>query len=470
VSKLRRVKLLLVLGLLAAAGTAAAYIARQNRDVTTSSAEALRYYRLGRENDEKMYDREAIEAYAEALRHDCRFVMAGVRLADQLAKRDPQRARSVIQCVARFRDEITPREQLALRISEAQLARESDQVDKLVDEYARKYPRDPMGYQFRAYRLARKGNVKEAADEYQHLLAVNPNYAIAYNTLGYYYAKMGDWARGEDYLKRYRFLASDQANPYDSLGELYLNEGRYDEAEASLKQALVVKPDFWPSIAHLGTLEVGRGNLGAAGEHYLRSVDFIDSVGMKMDIGLAAALSFAVAGRNDDARKALARMEEDMKSSPESDRARLEAALGLDRAVVFAKIGDLDASETALAKVVIPPAKKGYEPKDFEKFKQLCVGYIASMRGRHEEAVAALKVGVEEHEKDPMGSFDYFPASSLLRVTLAGSLRSLGRMSEAEEILQPVLKRNPRFAPAVQEMARLKEVKGSTEKGTTRPS
>ena len=64
---------------------------------------------------------------------------------------------------------------------------------------------------------------------------MNPNYATAYNTLGYASAARGDYAKAEDYLKRYRYLAPNQANPFDSLGELYAFTGRYDEAEDVLK-------------------------------------------------------------------------------------------------------------------------------------------------------------------------------------------------------------------------------------------
>ena len=71
-------------------------------------------------------------------------------------------------------------------------------------------------------------------------------------------------AKGEDFLKRYRFLAPDQANPYDSLGELYANTGRYEEAETNLTKALAIKPDFFPSHGHLGTMRYGKGDFKGA--------------------------------------------------------------------------------------------------------------------------------------------------------------------------------------------------------------
>ena len=53
-------------------------------------------YNEARENDLKMYEREAISGYAEALQYDPHFVMATLRLADKMRGRDPERAKSLL--------------------------------------------------------------------------------------------------------------------------------------------------------------------------------------------------------------------------------------------------------------------------------------------------------------------------------------------------------------------------------------
>ena len=105
---------------------------------------------------------------------------------------------------------------------------------------------------------------------------MNPNYAVAYNTMGYYWASKGDNAKAEDYLKRYRFLAPNDANPYDSLGELWAHTGRYDEAEEVLKKALAIKSDFFAAYGHLGTVEIGRGNYEKAAEWFRKAANETD--------------------------------------------------------------------------------------------------------------------------------------------------------------------------------------------------
>src|SRR5262245_45050302 len=100
--RVRRISLLLLGATVLVAGTAGALLLRGHRDVTTSSEEAYRYYRLGLENEQKLYYKEAMAAWAEALRHDPHFVMAGIRLAAYVSERDPERAKSLVECVSRY--------------------------------------------------------------------------------------------------------------------------------------------------------------------------------------------------------------------------------------------------------------------------------------------------------------------------------------------------------------------------------
>jgi tetratricopeptide (TPR) repeat protein len=90
---------------------------------------------------------------------------------------------------------------------------------------------------------------------YQHLKEIDPNWVVAYNSLGYIKMMQRRFAEAEEHFKSYRFIAPDQANPHDSLGELYITIGRYEDAEATLERAIEIKPDFWASYFHLAVLK-----------------------------------------------------------------------------------------------------------------------------------------------------------------------------------------------------------------------
>jgi tetratricopeptide (TPR) repeat protein len=458
--RVRVLPLVLALAGLAAAGTAAAYLIRQNRDVTTSSEQALRLYHEGVENELKMYERDAMTSYAEALRYDPNFAMATLKLADKMRPRDPQRAKSLLASAARHRDDLTAREQLVLALYEERWGpRDMKRIESLVDEYVRRFPKDPEGYRMRADLLASTGRQQEALKEYDHLITVNPNYAIAYNTLGYYWASRGDAAKAEDYLKRYRFLAPNDANPYDSLGELWAHTGRYDEAEEMLKKALAIKSDFFASYGHLGTVEAGRGNYAKAAEWFRKAADETDQAEARYNFRFFAAVMLAEAGRLDDALREMDAQAAETALLPDSpDARRLKGQVDLRRAGFLGRIGRTAEAERVLAGVDLGVFRDDKDPSknaSFDKEIKLIKGIIEAGAGRDAAAVALVRDYLDQKDHG-LGMTDYFPQQYFARMALAQSLGRLGKADEAAEALAPILKENPRFAPALATLARIR--------------
>lgn len=452
----RRAVIVSVAVVLLAAGTAAAYWAYGRRDVTTSSEQAHRLYYQGLENEQKMYMREALEDYAAALAKDPHFVMATLRLAGTMSSRDPERAQSLIESAGRYRDEITERERLFLDMFEARFRKDKKGFEASVDRYLRKFPRDPEGYQMRASILARAGKVDEAAKVYQQLLAVNPNYAIAYNNLGYYAMGMKDWAKAEDNFRRYRFLAPDQANPFDSLGELYANTGRYAEARESLKQALAVKPDFAPSLAHLGTVAVGEGRLDEAAELFRQAVEAADSPEATSEWEFARVFCYLFAGDAPRAMATLTQVEEKAKRLPDAQRKPQTIRAAFVRAAIESAAGRAEEAEKHLAEAGALVPKEGEGKYDWDTTPDLVRAIAARAKGDHAKAVELFAAPLKKaDEAKTGGSFPYFPMNDLLRVDAAESLVAVGRRDDAEKLLAKTLSRNPRFQPAVALASRL---------------
>ena len=463
---LRPLTLVLVVTGLAAAWTAAAFFLRGRHDVTTSSEQARKAYNEARDNDLKMYEREAISGYAAALQYDPHFVMATLRLADKIRGRDPARAKSLLASAARSRDEITPREQLMLRIYEERWGkRDIATLGALYDEYLRRFPDDPEGYRMRCDYLASQKRTAEALAEYERLLTVNPNYAIAYNTLGYASAARGDFAKAEDYLKRYRYLAPDQANPLDSLGELYALVGRYDEAVEVLQKALATKSDFFPAYGHLGTVEIDRGNPAKAAQYFLKASDEASQPFVRLDFLFYASIALLDAGDEAAAQKELDHLVAEAGGLPTGSEAeRLRGKVAFYQAAFLAMKG-----ETAGLDALLSTAAAAYEkePDAEKKGAQhgiaLVRGVAAGRSGRCEEAVALLP-GIQQPEDEfGLGGTEYYPTKDFGRVLTASCLHDLGRNEEAEKELEPLLKRNPHFAPAVAVLTRVRAGRPAAE-------
>jgi len=456
---LRRLVLVAVLAGLAVAGTAGAYFLRSRRDVTTTSEKAWRAYHEAAENDLKMYEREAISGYAAALAEDPHFVMATLRLADKMRGRDPDRAKSLLASAARYRDEITEREKLVLRIYEERWGRRDMAVlGNLFDEYVERFPDDPEGYRLRANHLSMVNRNADAIAEYERLLTINPNYATAYNTLGYYWAERGDYAKAEDFLKRYRYLAPDQANPFDSLGEMYARVGRYDEAEENLHKALAIKEDFFASYGHLGSVELGRGHPEKAAVYFRKAADAAAGPWARADFRFLVVLMLCDAGKVEEARQEFGDMSTEARAFPPGSEANTMALQTLFRRAVFlARTGDVAGADAALEALQKAAPMEG----DPEKLKGYAGdlaylrGFVAAMAGRFAEGAESLGKALSEDGPSGLGGTDYYSRKDIARILLARCLSRLGRKEEAEKALQPVLARNPRYQPALDELARV---------------
>ncbi len=108
-----------------------------------------------------------------------------------------------------------------------------------------------------------KGNMDydRAEELYDRILKINPNYAAAYNFLGYLYLGQGNYDEAETAMRRYAFVAPGLANPHDSLGEVLMTVGRYEEAEVEFRTALAKDPLFFYSQRNIGWVYLMRGQV-----------------------------------------------------------------------------------------------------------------------------------------------------------------------------------------------------------------
>jgi tetratricopeptide (TPR) repeat protein len=98
---------------------------------------------------------------------------------------------------------------------------------------------------------------KEAINNFNKVLELDPEYSNAYNFLAYTYAEMANYETAIKYFKRYASLSPGDANPFDSMGDLYFKSGDLDKALIKYKEAIEIKPGFFSgcSIAYIYALK-----------------------------------------------------------------------------------------------------------------------------------------------------------------------------------------------------------------------
>ena len=90
---------------------------------------------------------------------------------------------------------------------------------------------------------------------------IAPDFAPAYNLLGYAYRQVGQYDDAEKAFKKYIELIPNDPNPYDSYAELLMKMGRFDESIAHVSQGAGDRSQFSPS--HIGIAS----NLMYQGKH-----------------------------------------------------------------------------------------------------------------------------------------------------------------------------------------------------------
>jgi len=124
-----------------------------------------------------------------------------------------------------------------------------DGQDEKVVEYLEKaidlYPLDPhvhkilyiLQYQYmKDYEGAVK-SITRAIDEI-------PEYALAYNQLGYAFMELENYEKAEKAFDQYIKIAPDLANPYDSKGDFYMSTKQFDKAYDSYMKAFEIDSGF----------------------------------------------------------------------------------------------------------------------------------------------------------------------------------------------------------------------------------
>jgi tetratricopeptide (TPR) repeat protein len=438
------------------------------RDVTTTSKEAYEVFREALENEKRFYFKEARLGFAKALELDPSFAMAMLGMARQ-AKSEEQ-AKTFIERAARERDRLTEREQYWVDIGIAGINKKADEVQRLAAELRAKYPHDGRAASILAHGAMAKGDTDRAIRIFEELLQVDPNYADAYNQIGYYHGYRGDHERSMAALRKYQFIAANEANPYDSLGENLAHAGRYPEAIENLNRALAVKPDFDPAYWHLGVVYDGMGDYAKAIESYEKAADLADNDGKRVNYLFQAMRSAAFLKDV----KACERLADRIAKVPLDKQYTVGQDLWLAAVIdnVAGRPKEAEKKLRELRPILDEQAKKGiaagHRKSDHYPGWNTLLALSLAKQGRLDEAIEQWRVNVNPPE--PVRDYEDRRSIYESRASLAMLLARKGKLDEAEKLIAENRKWNPSWAPTreaevtVAELRREKVLAASTSR------
>lgn len=217
--------------------------------ITTASDEARALFLEGRALLDGLHFTDAGEKFRAAVEADPDFALGHVLAANTSGS------------AAEFFDHVEKAKAAAAGASDGEklyvmaivAASENNQaaqgiaLKKLVEAY----PKDPRTHMALGNFLNGQQDFAGAAEHFTHATEADPEFASAFNSLGYAYRSLDKLDDAKAAFEQYVGLVPDEANPQDSIGELLMEMGDYEESVARYQKALEFDSNFASSYAGL---------------------------------------------------------------------------------------------------------------------------------------------------------------------------------------------------------------------------
>jgi hypothetical protein len=176
-----------------------------------------------------------------------------------------------------------------------------------MNELLSRFPHDSHALYLTAEWLYFQQDYDRSVQIWEHLVQQDPNFAPAYNMLGYarVEASNPDPAKAIAYLKRYAELQPRHANPQDSLGEVSRYAGNDQSSLLHYHAALEITANFITSQIGLGDTYTLMGDYSPARAEYAKASAMANNERDRLHIEFQKALVFFWEGRASQGLRAL---------------------------------------------------------------------------------------------------------------------------------------------------------------------
>lgn len=258
--------------------------------VTTSSAAAKRYFENGMVHYENHRWNLALNDWNEAIKLDPKFALAYTWIC--MTTTDPaEESKNRAQAKASMNN-VSPAEQLMVRWMAG--IHENNYVEGIaaMNDLVGLYPHDKRLNFLVGYWLYKQDQYDLSEKLTSQALIEDPNYATAYNQMGYLYSRRGDYPKALEATAKYVKLLPDEPNPHDSYAEMLRLSGRFDEALMHYRMALKIDPTFYISQKELGETYAIMGEGEKARLEYAKAIHDAPSNGLKAEYLQKSAMTY----------------------------------------------------------------------------------------------------------------------------------------------------------------------------------
>ena len=209
--------------------------------VTTDSELALELYQTGMVAHDQLKEKLAWQNLYMAVEQDSEFFMAYFWMYYMSGKESKKLAEKAFQCDV----QLNPGEEQARKALKYLVEGQEEKVVEHLQNLVEMYPADPYTHKilYLLQHLYFKDN-EAAIITLERAIRECPDYAFAYNILGYAYMELEQYDEAEKAFDQYIKAAPDLANPYDSKGDFYMTTKQFEKAFDSYMKAFEIDSAF----------------------------------------------------------------------------------------------------------------------------------------------------------------------------------------------------------------------------------
>jgi len=328
-----------------------------------------------------------------------------------------------------------------LRLGLTLRSRFRSMVDSLMTRLPKEQPDNIHVLRAQAELTKRDGTHEEKVAAWQRILDKNPNFAEAYNQLGYLEMYYGNYDQAVDNMKKYAFLAPELANPHDSLGDVLMVQGEYEAAAREFRAAVAKQPDFHNSYINLAKTMLHRGMINSG----LEIMDQVHEMVEGTTLGLAIDLELFNTYFQLGMQKEVGQMSEALINNyPESDH------VAVIRAIRYGYMGRMQESQALMDSTM--NHWRSQEIYHLVPAYQRSINITEKSYDAHIADIAdSPATRVRKWEDVVRSSEPIAPVFQLwpVRINLARAYLDNGQPDEARAQVEPILAVNHRLVPAL---------------------
>jgi tetratricopeptide (TPR) repeat protein/TolB-like protein len=372
-------------------GVARQYLESTQRpitELTTSSMEAYKYFLQGKEEIGNIYAIGAQQSLEKAVELDPQFALAFLYLSETYYELGNRAAGiEAIKNAKTHSEKATEKERLYIEAQYAsRIERDSKKRVRILEKLINEYPKEKDAHFELGMFYHGRGELKEALEEFQMALSLDPNMGASLNMLGYSYADLSEYEKAIKAFERYAVVMPDDANPLDSMGEQYFRMGNLDKAIEKFNEALEIQPAFGsePRLAYIYALK----------QDYSEALRLIDgfaqlagSAGIKAEAYLWMSIYDFIVGKIEKAFEDLIQVDEWADKAGNQMR---HASAGITRGMMYLELGEWDRSEEHLERAFDILSEIFPDLKSIEASENYLLGLIDVKSGHIDSSKARL--------------------------------------------------------------------------------